>query len=37
MATETDPEKEGYIPYPKPVEVPEERKVPVRNPIPVPA
>jgi hypothetical protein len=36
MATETDPEKEGYIPYPKPVLIPETEKEPAWKPQPVP-
>lgn len=38
MATVTDPEKEGYIKYPKPAPCPEkeDRKVPVFKPVPIP-
>jgi hypothetical protein len=37
MGTVTEPKKKGYIPYPKPVVVPERDKVPERKPVPVPA
>lgn len=39
MVAVTKPEKEGYIPYPRPVTVPEKARQPVRKPIvnPVPA
>jgi hypothetical protein len=38
MATVTDPDKEGYVPYPKPepVGVPNPEREPVRRPQPLP-